>query len=318
MWVVLPSKLRNVLTIWMSFKFAGPDFSHLQSPGVMLWGLIKRFLGLGPGIRVQGMMLLTIGKNIRGFALIGGWVFSKKSHKKKGARDYCILTVGVIHKLSLNMGVQSGRFSIRVKARIVGDIVMGLCHLTCSLFNNVMIFWKVFCQGCLKMWFFSCELLKKMRSVMHSYGSFGLAAPQVGVPLSIFIVEFSEKIYEEFSPEIRKSREMAIIPFKVFINPELKITNYEKVCFPEACESVRGFSADVPRYREVLVTGLSAEGKPVSWQVSGWAARIVQHEMDHLSGRLYTDIMVRSTFTCTCWDKVNRTGGRIYVPFSPK
>ncbi|XP_023727284.1 peptide deformylase, mitochondrial isoform X1 [Cryptotermes secundus] len=161
-------------------------------------------------------------------------------------------------------------------------------------------------------------LLKKMRSVMHSYGSFGLAAPQVGVPLSIFIVEFSEKIYEEFSPEIRKSREMAIIPFKVFINPELKITNYEKVCFPEACESVRGFSADVPRYREVLVTGLSAEGKPVSWQVSGWAARIVQHEMDHLSGRLYTDIMVRSTFTCTCWDKVNRTGGRIYVPFSPK
>ncbi|XP_023727285.1 peptide deformylase, mitochondrial isoform X2 [Cryptotermes secundus] len=130
--------------------------------------------------------------------------------------------------------------------------------------------------------------------------------------------DVTEKIYEEFSPEIRKSREMAIIPFKVFINPELKITNYEKVCFPEACESVRGFSADVPRYREVLVTGLSAEGKPVSWQVSGWAARIVQHEMDHLSGRLYTDIMVRSTFTCTCWDKVNRTGGRIYVPFSPK
>jgi peptide deformylase len=42
---------------------------------------------------------------------------------------------------------------------------------------------------------------------------------------------------------------------QVFINPELKIINYEKVCFPEACESVRGFSADVPRYREVLVTG---------------------------------------------------------------
>lgn len=50
---------------------------------------------------------------------------------------------------------------------------------------------------------------------MHSYGSFGLAAPQVGIPLSIFMVEFSEKIYEEFSPEIRKSREMAIIPFRV-------------------------------------------------------------------------------------------------------
>jgi hypothetical protein len=67
-----------------------------------------------------------------------------------------------------------------------------------------------------------------------------------------------------------------------------------------------------------LFSGLNAEGRPVSWQASGWAARIVQHEMDHLSGHLYTDIMVNSTFTCTCWDKVNRTGGRIYVPFLPK
>jgi peptide deformylase len=67
-----------------------------------------------------------------------------------------------------------------------------------------------------------------------------------------------------------------------------------------------------------LFSGLNAEGRPVSWQASGWAARVVQHEMDHLSGRLYTDIMVSSTFTCTCWDKVNTTGGRIYVPFLPK
>jgi peptide deformylase len=60
-----------------------------------------------------------------------------------------------------------------------------------------------------------------MRDVMRSYGSCGLAAPQVGIPLSVFMVEFSEKILEEFSPEIRKSREMAIIPFKV--SPSLHI-----------------------------------------------------------------------------------------------
>jgi peptide deformylase len=43
---------------------------------------------------------------------------------------------------------------------------------------------------------------------------------------------------------------------QVFINPKLTIVNYEKVLFPEACESVRGFSADVARYQEVLVTGM--------------------------------------------------------------
>ena len=50
---------------------------------------------------------------------------------------------------------------------------------------------------------------------MHSYESVGLAAPQIGVPLRIFLIEFSEKMSEKFSPDIRKSREMAIIPLKV-------------------------------------------------------------------------------------------------------
>jgi peptide deformylase len=54
-----------------------------------------------------------------------------------------------------------------------------------------------------------------MRDVMNKYGSVGLAAPQIGVPLSIFLIQFSEKMIEEFSPDIRKVREMAIIPFKV-------------------------------------------------------------------------------------------------------
>jgi peptide deformylase len=54
-----------------------------------------------------------------------------------------------------------------------------------------------------------------MRDVMCSYESVGLAAPQIGVPLKIFMIEFSEKMSEKFSPDIQKSREMAIIPLKV-------------------------------------------------------------------------------------------------------
>jgi peptide deformylase len=56
---------------------------------------------------------------------------------------------------------------------------------------------------------------------------------------------------------LRQNDSCGILKFitQVFINPKLTVVNYEKVLFPEACESVRGFSADVARYREVLVTG---------------------------------------------------------------
>lgn len=54
-----------------------------------------------------------------------------------------------------------------------------------------------------------------MHDVMHSYESVGLAAPQIGVPLRIFMIEFSEKMSEKFSPNIQKTREMAVIPLKV-------------------------------------------------------------------------------------------------------
>jgi peptide deformylase len=80
-----------------------------------------------------------------------------------------------------------------------------------------------------------------MRDVMHSYGSFGLAAPQVGVPLSIFMVEFSEKINEKFSPEIRKSSEMAIIPFKVSLSlGSLPSFDHSNICIPPVMHIWRG------------------------------------------------------------------------------
>nr|CAD7417435.1 unnamed protein product [Timema poppensis] len=130
---------------------------------------------------------------------------------------------------------------------------------------------------------------------------------------------------------------------QVFINPEMKVLNYEKLVFPEGCESVRGFAADVPRYKEVTVPnneiaakatldhdydaclvpvsnqlGLNERGEAVSLQVAGWPARIVQHEMDHLIGRLYTDSMMRSSLACTAWHQVNASGGKLHIPYTPK
>lgn len=102
---------------------------------------------------------------------------------------------------------------------------------------------------------------------------------------------------------------------QVLINPKLTVTNYTKHKHPEGCMSVRGFSADVERYEGVKISGVNRQGAHTELVLSGWNARIAQHEMDHLDGKLYTDHMDRSTFTCTCWEAVNTKSGRVEIPF---
>ncbi|CAG0889478.1 unnamed protein product, partial [Darwinula stevensoni] len=94
-----------------------------------------------------------------------------------------------------------------------------------------------------------------MKNVMHSYGAFGLAAPQIGIPLQIIMVEVPAYIQKYFSSEVWKSREMELVPFTVIINPETRILNNAEVKFPEGCESLKGYSAVVPRYKEVSISG---------------------------------------------------------------
>lgn len=81
---------------------------------------------------------------------------------------------------------------------------------------------------------------------------------------------------------------------------------------------MRGFAADVPRYREIELNGLNEKGDLISVFLRGWPARIAQHEVDHLNGKLYVDIMDRKTFCCSCWQDVNEHNGKISIPFGPK
>ena len=97
----------------------------------------------------------------------------------------------------------------------------------------------------------------------------------------------------------RKQRdERGRVPFGVraFVNPTLRIVGDEQATFFEGCLSVAGFAALVPRALTVEVTGFDAEGTPVRWEVSGWPARILQHEVDHILGTLYIDRMISRTF----------------------
>lgn len=98
----------------------------------------------------------------------------------------------------------------------------------------------------------------------------------------------------------------------------LKVINYNQKTFPEGCASICGYTADVSRYEEIQLSGFNENGEFTELKLNGWNARIAQHEMDHLNGQLYTDIMHRKTFTSTVWEACNANGGELSIPFYPK
>ncbi|XP_023287211.1 peptide deformylase, mitochondrial-like [Seriola lalandi dorsalis] len=111
---------------------------------------------------------------------------------------------------------------------------------------------------------------------------------------------------EESSTASREVRGLAVQPLRIFVNPQLRVLDGRTVLFQEACESISGYSATVPRYLSVEVSGLNEKGEAVTWQASGWTARIVQHEMDHLDGVLYIDRMDSKTFININWHEHNQ------------
>jgi hypothetical protein len=87
------------------------------------------------------------------------------------------------------------------------------------------------------------------------------------------------------------------VPFHVIINPEITLLGDDRADIYEGCLSLSGFSAVVPRAHRVRVAYLDEQGEPQSVDASGWYARILQHEIDHLQGMLYIDRMESRTFT---------------------
>ncbi|XP_072241466.1 peptide deformylase, mitochondrial [Leuresthes tenuis] len=149
------------------------------------------------------------------------------------------------------------------------------------------------------------RVISTMVKVMRKLECVGLSAPQIGVPLRILALEYPERMLEECSPAARESRGLSKQPLRIFVNPQLRVLDGRTVLFQEACESISGFSATVPRYLSVEVSGLNEKGEGVTWQASGWSARILQHEMDHLDGVLYIDRMDSKTFININWQEHN-------------
>ncbi len=141
------------------------------------------------------------------------------------------------------------------------------------------------------------DLIGHMRDTMRDAPGVGLAAPQVGLPIQLAVVEDREEYLKGVAPELLAERERQPVPFLVLMNPEIVEYSEETVEFFEGCLSVAGFSALVKRSRRVRVEYLDEHGKAQRLEASGWFARILQHEIDHLNGRLYIDRMETRSFT---------------------
>ena len=140
------------------------------------------------------------------------------------------------------------------------------------------------------------RLICDMRETMRDAPGVGLAAPQVGIPLQLAVIEDKEEYLKGTSPEELEERERRPVPYQVIINPTITARSEKTADFFEGCLSLAGFSAVVPRAYSVRVDCLDERGQPRTIEGSGWFARILQHEIDHLLGNLYIDRMRSRTF----------------------
>jgi peptide deformylase len=140
------------------------------------------------------------------------------------------------------------------------------------------------------------ELIEAMRETMHDAPGVGLAAPQIGYSLQLLVIEDQAEFIQKLPPEQVAERERRPVPFHVLINPKLTLLSSGPAEFFEGCLSLAGFTAVVPRVKHVRVEGLNEKAEPVIIDATGWYARILQHEIDHLGGVLYVDRMHSRTF----------------------
>jgi peptide deformylase len=126
------------------------------------------------------------------------------------------------------------------------------------------------------------QFLKDLIETMHEYDGVGIAAPQVHVSLQIAVIQVNGNPRYPHAPRI---------PLTVLINPKVRPASRQRVLDWEGCLSVEGVRGRVPRWKSVRVEAYNLEGRPVKFRTNGFFARVIQHEWDHLQGRVYLDRM---------------------------
>lgn len=130
------------------------------------------------------------------------------------------------------------------------------------------------------------SLIDDMFETMAAAQGAGLAAPQIGVDLQVVIFGYSRNVRYPDAPPV---------PPTVLINPVVTPLGDEQVAGWEGCLSVPGLRGEVPRLVRIRYSGFDAQGQAIEREADGFHARVVQHECDHLIGRLYPTRMTDLT-----------------------
>ena len=125
-------------------------------------------------------------------------------------------------------------------------------------------------------------LVENMVETMIDAQGVGLAAPQVHVSKRVIIFNAPEGRGEDDAPKTD------FAPLTALINPEIEVLDEEQELGWEGCLSIPGLTGAVPRYRHIRYKGFSPDGTAIDREATGFHARVVQHECDHLDGVLYT------------------------------
>jgi peptide deformylase len=141
------------------------------------------------------------------------------------------------------------------------------------------------------------QLIADMRDTMRAAPGVGLAAPQIGESLQLVVIEDPPAYHGKLTPEQLAALERESVAFHVLVNPVLTIRTDEQVVAFEGCLSFPGFSMPVPRARKVRIEALDEHGQRVVKVATGWYARILQHEIDHLNGTVCIDRAETRTLT---------------------
>jgi peptide deformylase len=132
------------------------------------------------------------------------------------------------------------------------------------------------------------QLIDNMFDTMREYQGVGLAAPQVHESVRLFVAGFPPRPERDDEEDEEEGQD---VPEMVVINPEIEVASRELVEDWEGCLSIPDIRGRVPRARQIVLRAFDRQGKKIEMPASGFTARVIQHETDHLDGVLFFDRM---------------------------